>query len=208
MKLFFSPGACALSPHIILNELGMKFDLERVDLKAHTTSSGDYYKQNPKGYVPALLLENGELLTEGAVIAQYLADQKPEANLIPKAGTWERYRAMEWLNFISSELHKTFTPLFAINSLTKSEEARAEIAEFFKARLGKRLDIVNENLGKNRFMMGDAFTVVDAYLYNILTWTVPMKIDLGHWKNIKTWFEQVGARPSVKNAHEKEKHTK
>lgn len=208
MKLFFSPGACALSPHIILNELGMKFELERVDLKSHTSSSGDYYKQNPKGYVPALLLDNGQILTEGVVIAQYLADQKPEANLIPKAGTWERYRAMEWLNFISSEIHKSFSPLFSVNSITQNDEARGEVSAFFKSRIGRRLDLLNDHLAKNKFMMGENFTVVDAYLYNILTWTIPMKIDLSQWKNVMGFFERVGSRPTVKAAHEKEKYTK
>lgn len=208
MKLFMSPGACSLSPHIIMNELGLKFELERVDLKAHQSKSGDYMKQNPKGYVPALLLDNGELLTEGVAIAQYLADQKPEAKLIPKAGTMERYRLVEWLNFISTEIHKGFSPMFYVSTMTQNEEAQKDIVEFTKARLAKRFTFLNEHFSKNKFLMGEQFTVADAYLYNILTWTGSKKIDLAQWPNLLGFFERVGSRPSVRTAHATEKHLK
>jgi len=208
MKLFFSPGACSVHPHIVLNELGMKFDLEKVDLKSHTSKSGNYYKQNPKGYVPALLLDNGQLLTEGAAIVQYLADQKPEANLIPKAGTLERYRAIEWLNFIATELHKGFSNLWYSSMLAKDETAQNEIVEFTKNKLGKRFDILNDHFAKNKFLMGDNFTVADAYLYNILTWTFAKKIDLSKWTNLHAFYERVASRPTVKAVHETEKQAK
>lgn len=203
MKLFFSPGACSFSPHIVLHELGMQHDLEKVNMKTKTTTHGDFNKQNPKGYVPALLLDNGELLTEGVAIVQYLADQKPESKLIPKAGTWERYRAIEWLNYISTEIHRGFSPLFHPEAVPP--EAQDQFKTYFKEKLAKRLDLIEEQLTKTKYMMGDTFTVVDAYLYTVASWAIPLKIDLSKWPKLMGFLETVRMRPAVAKAHEMEK---
>ena len=192
MKLYFAPGACSLHPHITLREAGLAFDLVRVDLRAHKLHDGsDYYAINPKGYVPALELDDGSILTEGAVIDQYVADRKPETKLIPPAGTMERYRAQEWLNFMAAEIHKTFGPLFG------SDEA-AKVAP--RARLAKRFDFVAKTLESQPYLLGDTFTVADAYLYNMLRWTTSTKVDLEPWPALKAFFARVDARPAVQAA--------
>lgn len=195
MKLYFSPGACSLSPHIVLREAGLDFQAEAVNLATHKTKAGeDYYAVNPKGYVPALKLDNGEVLTEGAVIVQYLADQKPDSRLIPKAGSPERYRVQEWLNFISTEVHKGFSPLFNRDLPEEQKQATRD-------KLGKRLTFVEKQLEGKPYLSGEQFTVADAYLFTILTWAQPVgKIDLGQWPGVKAYFERVGARPQVKAA--------
>jgi glutathione S-transferase len=189
MKLYFSPGACSLHPHIVLRETGLPFTLERVDLRAHKTHDGkDYYAINPKGYVPALQLDDGSVLTEGAVIDQYIADRKPEAKLLPPAGTMERYRVQEWLNFIASEIHKSFGPLFA-----GPEEAK----EPARARVSKRFDLVAHELDARPYLVGNSFTVADAYLFNMLTWTKFTGIDLARWPALQAFFARVQERPAV-----------
>jgi glutathione S-transferase len=189
MKLYFSPGACSLHPHIVLRETGLPFTLERVDLRAHKTHDGkDYYAINPKGYVPALQLDDGSILTEGAVIDQYIADRKPEAKLLPPAGTMERYRVQEWLNFIASEIHKSFGPLFA-----GPEEAK----EPARARVSKRFDLVAHELDARPYLVGNSFTVADAYLFNMLTWTKFTGIDLARWPALQAFFARVQERPAV-----------
>jgi glutathione S-transferase len=197
MKLYFSPGACSLHPHITLREAGVAFDLVRVDLRAHKLHDGsDFYAINPKGYVPVLEFDDGARLTEGAVIDQYVADRKPESKLLPAAGTMERYRAQEWLNFIASEVHKSFGPLFG------NDEA-AKVAP--RARLEKRFDFVAKTLESQPYLMGDTFTVADAYLYNMLRWTTSTGIDLGKWAALKAFFARVDARPAVQEALAAEK---
>ena len=197
MKLYFSPGACSLHPHITLREAGLSFDLVRVDLRAHKLHDGtDFYAINAKGYVPVLEFDDGTRLTEGAVIDQYIADRKPESKLIPPAGTMERYRALEWLNFIAAEIHKTFGPLFG------NDEA-AKVAS--RARLEKRFDFVAKTLESQPYLMGDTFTVADAYLYNMLRWTTSTGIDLGKWAALKAFFARVDARPAVQEALAAEK---
>jgi glutathione S-transferase len=194
MKLYFSPGACSLSPHIVLREAGVPFDLEQVDLRAKTTKSGaDYKAINPKGAVPALQLEGGDVLTEGAVIVQYIADKKPESKLAPPTGTIERYRLQEWLNFIASEVHKSFSPLF-------NPKASPDTKELFVANIGAKLDYVAKELDGKSFLMGDAFSVADAYLFTVLRWTKPMQIELSKWPTLAAYFERVAARPAVKAA--------
>jgi glutathione S-transferase len=189
MKLYYSPGACSLHPHITLCETGVAFELERVNLASHKLSDGsDYYKVNPKGYVPALRLDDGSLLTEGAVIDQYIADLKPEKKLVPGAGTIERYRVQEWLNFISSEIHKAFGPLFG------KDEAAKDAA---RTKVSGRLDYVEKALGSSVFLTGDTFTVADAYLFNMLRWTAFTGIDLGKWPGLKSFAERVEKRPAV-----------
>lgn len=197
MKLYFTPGACSLHPHITLREAGLPFDLVRVDIRAHKLHDGsDYYAINPKGYVPALELEDGSILTEGAVIDQYVADKKPETKLLPPAGTMERYHVQEWLNFIASEIHKAFGPLFG------NDEAAKEAA---RARVGKRFDFAAKALESRHFLTGDTFTVADAYLYNMLRWTTHTGIDLEKWPALKAFFARVDARPAVQAALAAEK---
>jgi glutathione S-transferase len=198
MRLFYSPGACSLSPHIVLNELGLPFQAEKMDGKTHRTAGGvDFYSINPKGQVPALQLDDGQVLTEGAVIVQYLADRKPEAKLAPPAGTMERYRLQEWLNFIATELHKTMSPLFN-PALTE------EMKKMFKDRVSSRLDFVAKRLEKQPYLMGDAFSVPDAYLFTVLRWTQRFEMDLGRWPAINAFAERMQGRPAVKAAMQTE----
>jgi glutathione S-transferase len=194
MKLYFAPGACSLAPHISLREAGYQFDLEQVDLATKKTKSGgDYTKVNAKGYVPALQLDNGEVLTEAPVILQYIGDQKPESGLVPKAGTMERYRTQEWLNFITSELHKGFGALF--NPKTP-EDYRPVAIE----RLGLRFDFLAKNLNGNPYLTGDKFTAPDAYLFTVLSWAPYLKVSLDKWPTLGAYLGRVGARPQVQAA--------
>jgi glutathione S-transferase len=198
MKLYFSPGACSLHPHIALREAGLPFDLVRVDLRAHKTKDGgDYYAINPKGYVPTLELDDGTRLTEGAVIDQYIADRKPESKLAPPAGTMERYRLQEWLNFIAAEIHKSFSPLF--NPATP-DEVKAQ----FKERIGKRFDLLEKTLDGRPYLLGETFSVADGYLFNMIRWTNFTGIDMKPWPKLQAFFQRVGERPAVKAALEAE----
>jgi len=191
MKLYYSPGACSMAPHIALREAGYSFDLEKVDIpNKKTADGGDYWKVNPKGYVPALQLDDGQVVTEVGVIVQYLADQKPESGLAPKLGSMERYRLMEWLNFISAEVHKQIGALF-------NPKLTPEMKEVQLGVITRRLNALEKMLEGRQFAMGDRFSVADAYLFNILSWTRPLKIDLAPWPNIKAYVERIGARPKV-----------
>lgn len=192
MKLYFSPGACSMAPHIALRESGQTFEIARVDIRAKKTESGeDYLKINPKGYVPALALDNGEILTESAIILQYIADQKPESGLAPRFGTMQRYRLMEWLNFCAAEIHKTLGALY--NPKVTPEWRENQIALF-----GKRADYVSEQLDNKPYVMGDKFTVADAYLFTLLNWTGFLKVDTGPWPRLNEYKARVAARPAVK----------
>ncbi|MGE5240355.1 MAG: glutathione transferase GstA [Bacteroidota bacterium] len=194
MKLYFSPGACSLAPHIVLREAGYQFDLDKVDLARKQTAGGeDYNTVNPKGYVPALRLDDGQILTEAAVILQYLADHKPEARLAPKAGTMERYHLMEWLNFIASEIHKTLGALF--NPRLTPEWKDDRIALF-----GRRCDFLVRTLDGKPYLMGDQFSVADAYLFTILGWANLFKLDLSKWPALQSYFTRIAARPAVQQA--------
>jgi glutathione S-transferase len=195
MKLYYSPGACSLSPHIVAAEAGIPLELEKVDLKTHKTAGGeDFYKINPKGYVPALRLDDGSLLTEGPAIVQYLADQKPASHLAPADGSLERYRLAEWLTFINSEIHKNFSPLFGTGPDAVKTEA--------KARVMLRFDYVNGQLQGKPFLLGDAFTAADAYLFVMLTWAHHVKIALP--ANLADFFARVAQRPKVHQAMKEE----
>jgi glutathione S-transferase len=199
MKLYFSPGACALHPQIALREAGLKFDLVRVDLRAHKLSDGtDFYGINPKGYVPVLELDDGTRLTEGAVIDQYVADKNPQAKILPPAGSIERIHVQEWLHFIGTEVHKAFSPLFnpALPDADK-EAARKKVTG--------RFDYIEKQLGSKPFLTGDSFTVADGYLFNMLRWTAFTGIDLAKWPALTAFSARVEARPSVKAALEAEK---
>ncbi|MGL4860690.1 MAG: glutathione transferase GstA [Enterobacteriaceae bacterium] len=199
MKLYYKPGACSLSPHIILREAGIDFSLEQVDLAAKTTEHGaDFLKINPKGQVPALLLDDGSLLTEGVVIVQYLADQVPDRKLIPPAGSMARYHVLEWLNFIATELHKSFGPLFTPNT---PEEYKSLTFN----RLQQKLQSLESVLAKHSYLTGEQFTVADAYLFTVLRWAYWFKFDFSNSPATNAYLARVAARPAVAAALQAEK---
>ena len=194
MKLYYSPGACSLSPHIVALEAGIPLELKKVDLGKKTLEDGSDYKAvNPKGYVPALEVSPGKVLTEGPAIVQYLADLKPDSGLAPKNGTWERYKLQEALNFVTSELHKGMGALF---DPAVTPEWRKGVMD----RLDLRLKALDDMLGEHDYVAGDAFSVADAYLFTVLGWTRPLKIDLAPYANIAAYLARVGARPKVQEA--------
>lgn len=194
MKLYYTPGACSLAVHIALRETGQPFDPVKVDLRQHKTEIGeDYYAINPKGYVPALRLDDGQVLTEDAVLLQYVADRKPDTGLAPKTGTMERYRLMEWLNFISSELHKTLGALFNPKITPEWKEDRITL-------FGRRCDYLVQALGDKPYLMGDQFTIADAYLFTILGWADLFKLDMSRWPALKQYAGRIAARPAVQAA--------
>jgi glutathione S-transferase len=196
MKLYYAPGACSLAVHIVLREAGYKFDLERVDVPNKKTETGaDYWGINPKGYVPALQLDDGAVLTEASVIIQYLADEKPRRNLAPKPRTMERYRLMEWLNFISAEIHKTLGAFFKFKQTMTPEWRQGQLG-----LLDQRLTALEKMLGANQYVMGDEFSIADAYLFTTLNWTHFHQIDVEKWPVIKAYMARVAGRPAVKKA--------
>lgn len=197
MKLYYSPGACSLSPHIVLCEAGIKHELIKVDLKSKQTETGDDFTiANPKGYVPALLLDDGTLLTEGPAIVQYIADLAPASRLAPPAGSIERVRLQSWLNFIASELHKSFTPFF--------HGAPSEWLAVMRNGLAKRFAFLATTLQNQPYLLGDDFSAADAYLFTILSWTKPVKIDLTPWPELIAYQARVAARPGVQKALQSE----
>ena len=194
MKLYYSPGACSLSPHIALHEVGLAYTPVLASTKSHKLQDGtDYYTINPLGYVPLLELDSGERLREGPAIVQYIADQVPDKQLAPANGTLARYRLQEWLNFIGTELHKGFSPLF--NPATP-EEYKPVVRE----RLLQRLQWVDGQLAGKQYLMGDQFTVADGYLFTVTNWTQPTKLDISGLANLAAYRERVGARPAVQAA--------
>ena len=194
MKLYFSPGACSLSPHIVLLEGGFSFETEKVTLaNKQTAGGGNYLDITPKGYVPALVLDGGEVLTEGPAIVQYLADKVPEKKLAPAAGTMERYRLIEWLNFISTELHKSFSLLFKPHTPEETKQTARDT-------LALRLGLVARPLENNDYLLGNQFTVADAYLFTVLNWSERVKVDLTPWPVIQAYRQRVAARPAVHEA--------
>ena len=194
MKLYYSPGACSLSPHIVAQELGMALSIEKVDTKTKRTETGrDFWQINPKGYVPALELDNGEVLTEGPAIVQYLADQKGNAQLAPANGTLARARLQEMLNYITSEIHKTYSPLFKDDT---PEATRAER----KAYLQRRYELLERILAKQTWLLGEHFTVADAYLFVITRWAAGVKLDLSAYPAVLAFQDRVAARPAVQAA--------
>lgn len=194
MKLYFSPGAGSLASHIAFREAGFPLDLEKVDLEKQQTAGGeDYSKVNPNGYVPAVKLDDGQILTEGPAILQYIADQNPGSGLAPANGTAERYRLIEWLNFISTEIHKTFSPLFNPSLTPEWRKNQLEL-------LDRRLGFLVEKLQGKPYLMGDKFTVADAYLFTNLGWMHHLRLDMEKWPTLKEYMARVGARPAVKEA--------
>jgi glutathione S-transferase len=198
MKLYYSPGACSLSPHIALCEAGLPYDLVKVDLKAKQLENGDdYLKVNPKGQVPALVLDSGELITEGPVIVQRIADQVAAKNLAPARDSAERYKLQEWLTYINSELHKNIGPMF---SPVLTDDAK----NFFKDRATGKFKYVDGQLAGKDYLMGKQFSVADGYLFTMLAWADRMKFDLAGLSNLKAYQARVGARPMVQQALTKE----
>lgn len=194
--LYYSPAACSLSPHIALREAGLPFALERVDLAAKTLNGGaDFNRVNGKGYVPVLQLDDGDILTEGVVIVQLIADQQPESGLAPRAGTRERARLQEWLNFLATEVHKGFGPFF-------NAQSGEDWKRFAVGKLSNRFDWISTQLGDKSYLMGEQFTVADGYLFTLLNWTtfdfVPLNLD--NWPMLADYYERVKARPKVQEA--------
>jgi glutathione S-transferase len=194
MKLFYAPGACSHAPHILLREAGLDFTIEKVDLATKKTETGANFKAiNPHGYVPALQLDNGTVVTEVAVINQYIADRVPAKKLAPANGTPERYTLQSWLNFISTEVHKQLAPMF-------NPAVPEEYKTILKDKLATRFETINAHLSKHAFLLGESFTAPDAYLYTVLNWAKYFAIDLAKWPAIKSFMERVGARPSAQAA--------
>jgi glutathione S-transferase len=202
MKLYYLTGACSLASDIALRDAGLKFELVKVDRKTRKAADGlDFNEVNPKGYVPALSLDNGEVLTENVTVLQYIADRNPAAKLAPAAGTMERYRLMEWLSFINSEIHKSFSPLFRA-------DAPEDMKEYVRKNIANRLDYLQRALGSKQFVMGEQYTIADPYLFTVLSWGAHVGIDLGKWPQLKRYVDGVGARPNVIAAQKAEGLTK
>lgn len=194
MKLYFVPGTCSMAPHIALREAGLAFELDRMDPATRRTERGeDYLKVNPKGSVPALRLDNGEVLTEVAVVLQYIADLNPESGLAPPAGTMPRYRLAEWLSYISADLHKQFSPFFNPRLPPEWRENQLSV-------LSRRFALPNERLASRPYLMGDRFTVADIYLYVVLRWADRFKIDLSEWPALAAHRVRIAARPATQTA--------
>ncbi len=194
MKLYYSPGACSLSPHIVANEAGIPLDLVKVDTKSKTIArEGDFWDVNPKGYVPALELDDGEVLTEGPAIVQYLADRAPQAELAPANGSFERVRLQETLNYLTSEIHKSYSPLFRSDVLPAVREERL-------AYLAKRYALIEKQLEGRKYLSGDRFTVADAYLFTLTRWARAVKLDLSGFPNLEAFQKRVGSRKAVLEA--------
>ncbi|WP_145535987.1 glutathione transferase GstA [Yersinia thracica] len=199
MKLFYKPGACSLSPHIVLREAGLDFSIESVDLATKKTETGeDYLRINPKGQVPALLLDDGSLLTEGVAIVQYLADIVPDRQLIAPSGTLSRYHAIEWLNFVATELHKGFSPLF-------NPKTPDEYKAIARERLDKQFSYVDSELAKHDYLLGSKFSVADAYLFTVTRWANALKLDIKQRSHLDKYMARVADRPAVKEALAAEK---
>jgi glutathione S-transferase len=194
MKLYYSPGACSLSPHIVLLEANLPFTLEKTDLKAKKTAAGgDYYQINSKGSVPALQLDDGRVLTEGPAVVQYIADLAPDLGLAPRFGTFERYQLMEMLNYLGTEVHKGYHPLFTPDASPESKAAAV-------VDLGKKFDWLSKRIPAGKYLLGDTFTVADAYLFVLLRWMDFAKLDRGKWPALAAYFELVRRRPKVQEA--------
>lgn len=194
MKLYYAPGACSLAPHIVAHETGTTLELEKVDTKTKAMASGgDFRDVTPKGYVPALRLDDGSVLTEGPVVSQYLADLHPEAGLLPAAGSIERYRVQEWLGYINSEIHKNYSPLF--NPATK-EDARQEKIDYLRKRYG----LVEQRLATNPYLMGEHYTIADIYLFTVTNWARVVKLDLSDFPNLLAFQQRIVTRPAVQAA--------
>ncbi|CAM3552081.1 glutathione transferase GstA [Rouxiella silvae] len=191
MKLYYKPGACSLSPHIVLREAGIDFTITRVDLATKKTEHGDdFFEVNPKGQIPTLLLDDGTILTEGVAIVQYIADQKPDRQLLPEVGSLARYHALEWLNYVATELHKGFSPLF-------NPKTPDEFKVVTREALDKKFAYVNSSLKGKQFLLGNRFSVADAYLFTVMGWAKALKFDLSALSDLNEYLDRVASRPAV-----------
>ena len=198
MKLYYAPGACSLAPHIVAREAGIPLDLEKVDLRARTTASGRAFADiNPKGYVPAIEVRDGEVMTEVSALIQYLADQAPQAGLMPAAGTAERYQVLEWIGFVSTEIHKGFGPLW-------NPASPEEVKQAAKDKLFQRFAYIDQRLAGQSYLTGERFTVADAYLFTVTNWTNFHGLSLTEYPNLAAFMSRVAARPKVQEALEAE----
>jgi glutathione S-transferase len=204
MKLYYSQGACSLSPHIVLEELGMPYTAQQLEMSKGENERPEFLKLNPMGAVPVLELPNGEAITEGVAIVQYLADLKPEMNLAPRNGTFERVRCQEWLNFISTELHKSVGALFSPQSYASAPAAVEEVKKNLVEMAGKKLDIANLKLGVKKFVLGDTYSVADAYLFTIFTWTNYVGLKTDQWPNLVAHSKRMMERPAVRRVMQME----
>jgi glutathione S-transferase len=194
MRLYYSPGSCSLSPHIVLREMGSEFELVKVDLRSHEMANhGSFYDVNDKGYVPVLELDDGKRLSEGVAIVQYLADQAPASKLAPPNGTFERYQLQEWLNFVTTEFHKQYSWLFI-------KTTPADIQESQRKKLHGRFTLVDKHLEGKEWLMGDTFTAADAYLFTVSRWNHHNKLDTSDLPRFTAWYAKVAARPAVQAA--------
>jgi glutathione S-transferase len=190
MKLYTTPGTCSMASNIALHEAGIPFEMAKVDKRTKRVDGREFIEINPKGYVPALQLDDGQVLTENVAVLLYIADLKPDSKLAPPTGTLERYRLLEWLSFINSEVHKAFTPLF-------SQEATDEMKAYSRNNITRRLNYLEGALGAKQYLMGDQFTVADAYLFTVLGWGAYVGVDIGQWPHLKSYVERIRARPQV-----------
>lgn len=204
MKLFYSPGACSLSPHIVMAELNMAYEIEAVDMKNKTCASGDFKSINIKGAVPAIKLDSGDVLTEGAIIAQYLADQKADQTLLGKFGTMERTRTLEWMNYIATEVHRSFSPLFGADKTFSNTTTASDVKDFAKKTLNDKLNFITEKLGNNDYLSGNTFTIADAYMFTCLSWSKHVGLDLSSYANINNYLKRISERPAVIRAMKEE----
>lgn len=194
MRLYYSPGACSLAPHIVAREAGLPIELVKVDLATKTTENGDdFLAINPKGSIPTLAFADGTVLTEGAVVSQFLADKAPGAGLLPAQGTFERYRALEWLNYVATELHKSFSPLWR-------KDIPADMRTILKQVVGTKLSYLDRHLARQDYLLGDSFGAADAYAFTILSWAPVVGIDLTGWSNLEAYAARISARPNVRAA--------
>lgn len=200
MRLYYAPDTCSLSPHIVLRELGLEFELVKVDNRSKLTADGrDFRSINPKGYVAALELDDGQILTEGPAIVQYLADMKPEKGLAPRADSWARVRLQEWLNFITSEIHAGSAPLF-------NRELPEDVKSIFREKLFRQFDFLQLTLNEKNYLTGPSFSIADAYLFTVLGWCKFFSIELSRWPALLAYREIISARPSVQAALLAEAH--
>ena len=204
MKLYYSPGACSLAPHIVMAELNMAYEIDAVDLKNKTCSTGDYKNINMKGAVPALKMDNGEILTEGAIISQYLADHKNDGTMLGKFGTADRFRTLEWMNYIATDIHKNFSPLFAADKMFTTTQTQTDVKNCFKTILTDKFNFVAEKLGQNDYLMGKDFTIADAYMFTCMSWAKYVGMDMATWSNLNTYMKRVSERPAVMKAMKEE----
>lgn len=205
MKFYFSPGACSMATHISLLELGLSFEAIKLDKE---NKQPEFLKMNPKGYIPMIVTDKGEPLTEGAVILQYLADQKPEKNYLPKWGTWERYKAMEMLNFIATEVHRGMSPLWGADRWVTQPEGNAQLRKAVATDLGKKLTYLENQLKGKQFLFGDTFTACDAYAFTVLSWSRMLKLDMAPYPTLLGYVEKIQSRPTVQTAMKAEGLTK